>query len=214
MSLAKLMSQSSHVLASRAFLLFFASLLMISISIAYVASEPRPQERFLSISTLGSNMILKDYYPTGSSTIDVGDNVNWYLNVYNRMGEVEYLSVRIKLLNATQATPESDTSYQSTEGYILELKQIVQNNSTWVVPLTWSIKDVDKKQDHIAIKNLEINGMVVDDLNIKSTGGDFRMIIELWRYDANTGDFAFDWDSKTDKRNTWNQVWFNIKQNR
>ena len=108
MSLAKLMSQSSHVLASRAFLLFFASLLMISISIAYVASEPRPQERFLSISTLGSNMILKDYYPTGSSTIDVDDNVNWYLNVYNRMGEVEYLSVRIKLLNATQATPESD----------------------------------------------------------------------------------------------------------
>jgi len=214
MSLAKLISQCSQVLASRAFLLFFASLLMISISIAYVASEPRPQERFLSISTLGSKMMLKDYYPTGSSTIDVGDNVNWYLNVYNRMGQVEYLSVRIKLLNSTQAAPESDTLYQSPEGYIFELKQILQNNSTWAVPLTWSIKDVDKEQDHIAIKSLEINGMVVDDLNIRSTSGGFRMIIELWRYDANSGDFAFDWDSNTDKRNTWNQVWFKIKQNR
>jgi len=213
MSFVKLISQARQVLASRAFLLVFVSLLVISLSIAYVASESRPQERFLSISTLGSNMMAESYYPKGNASINVGDNVNWYLNVYNRMGSVEYVSVRVKLLNSTQTAPDDISHTPSPEKSLFEVRHMLMNNSTWVIPFSWEITQIDKEQDYLVIKSLNANGTDLDDLNVRSLNGeDFRIIIELWRYDTQSGDFAFEWSSGLDKRSAWNQLWFNVKQ--
>jgi len=213
MTLAELISQVRQVLASRAFLAIFASLLAISLSLAYVASELRPQERFLSISTLGSNMMTENYYPGDSSTINVGDNVKWYLNVYNRMGSAEYISLRVKLLNSTQTIPDDTLHVPSPENQIIEMKYMLMNNSTWVIPLTWTVTEVEEQQDYIVIKSLELNGIHVDQLNVRSLNGrDFRIIVELWRYDLETGNFAFAWSSGLEERSAWNQIWFNVKQ--
>jgi uncharacterized membrane protein len=206
----RLISSVRQVLASRTFLLLFSSLLIIYLSIAYVASEPRPQERFLSISTLGSNMMAGHYYPSNSSLIDTGFDVSWYLNVYNRMGNPEYLSIRVKLINSTQTAPDDNLHLPSPENHIIELRHMLANDSTWVTPLSWTITEIDKKQDYVVIKGLKINDLEFDDLHIASSDGDFRLIFELWRYDTETNDFSFTWSSGLDERSTWNQIWFSV----
>ena len=212
MNITKLISHTLLLLKSRAFLLLFASLLVISFSVAYVASEPRQHERFLSISTLDKNLMSDDYYPRANSTIKVNDRVKWHLDIHNRMGSVEYLSVRVKLLNSTQAAPGDTLHVPSRGDPIIELRQALMNNSTWIVPLKWSITEIDEMQDHVVIRSLSINDKLVDDLNVRSVGGkNFRMVIELWRYDIESGDFVFTWSSGIDKRIVWNQIWFNIK---
>ena len=209
---SNIISETRKVLTSKAFLGLFVSLLVISLSIVYVASEPRPKERFLSISTLGSNMMVEDYYPDGKSIIDRGDSVNWYLNVYNRMGDVKYVSVRIKLLNSTHVTPDDSSHIPSPVNTIIETKKTLTNNSTWTIPLHWSITEIDKVQDYNVIKSLEINGIDIDDINVKDSSGTFRMIVELWRYDTEKGTFSFAWSSALDDRSAWNQIWFSVKQ--
>ena len=211
---SNLVSETKKVLTSKVFLGLFVSLLVISLSVVYVASEPRPRERFLSISTLGSNMMAEDYYPNGKSIIDRGDRVTWYLNVYNRMGDVEYVSVRIKLLNSTDVTPNDSSHIPSPMNTISETKKTLTNNSTWTIPLHWTITEVDKVQDHNVIKSLEINGVDIDDINVRDSSGTFRMIVELWRYDTEKGTFSFAWSSGLDNRSAWNQIWFSVKQSK
>ena len=87
-----------NIMWSRFFLLTLAVLITVSMSIAYVASVPREHERFISLSTLGSNMKVSDYYPTGRPDISLNDNVRWYIQVYNNMGSAEYIAVRVKVL--------------------------------------------------------------------------------------------------------------------
>ncbi|MGH9923653.1 MAG: hypothetical protein ACRD38_12970, partial [Nitrososphaerales archaeon] len=70
-----------NIVASRAFLAIFVSLFAISMSITYVASEPRPEMHFFSISTLGKDMMTENYYPRSNATIHVGDNLNWHIGV-------------------------------------------------------------------------------------------------------------------------------------
>ncbi len=204
-------SRLRQLIWSRLFIVLFVSSLAISLSISYVVSEPSSKDRFLSINTLGSNMMMKDYYPKGNSTINLGDHVKWYLRVYNGMGSTEYLSVRLKLLNSTQKVPDHFTNLPSPENYIFEVKHLLMKNSTWVIPLDWVVTEVDKSQDSVVIKGLKVNGIDVNDLDVRSSDGkNFRMIFELWRYDPESKDFSFDWPSATGKRSTWNQIWFSV----
>jgi len=201
-----------NILASRAFLAIFVSLLAISLSITYVASEPRPEMHFFSISTLGKNMMTENYYPRNNATIYVGDNLNWHISVYNNMGEAEYVAVRIKLLNTTQSIPDDILQIPSSEQHILEFKHTVMNDSTWTTPLRWSVIDTEEHGDYVVIRSLEINGIKIDNLDVRSLDGqDFRMVIELWRYDPETGSFAFAWNTGLEDRSAWNQIWFDLR---
>ncbi|MGH9934503.1 MAG: hypothetical protein ACRD3Z_05230, partial [Nitrososphaerales archaeon] len=154
-----MISSTKRVLTSRVFLAIFVSLLAISLSVTYVASESRPRQSFLSINTLGSNMAMENYYPGETSTITIGDNVSWYINVYNRMGEPEYLSVRVKLLNATHEGPDVAMNLPSPGDHIFEIKQLLMNNSTWTIPLSWSLTEVEGEENYAVIRSLNMNGI-------------------------------------------------------
>ncbi len=200
------------LLSSKAFLFLFASFLAISLSVAYVASESIPHERFLSISTLDSDMRTEKYYPEGSYAIKTGDNIDWYVRVYNNMGDPEYLSVRMKLLTSTDASPDDTSHKPSPEKHVFETRRLLMNNATWVIPLNWKITHVDSEDDYTVIKGLEVNDFQIEDLDFRNmNGGDFRIVLELWRYDTEAGDFVFAWTSGPDKRMAWNQIWFNVK---
>ncbi|MGH9922744.1 MAG: hypothetical protein ACRD38_08335, partial [Nitrososphaerales archaeon] len=180
--------------------------------ITYVASERRPEMHFFSISTLGKDMMTENYYPRSNATIHVGDNLNWHIGVYNNMGEAEYVAVRIKLLNSTQSIPNDILQIPSSEQHILEFKHIVMNDSTWITPSRWSIIDTEEQGNYVVIRSLEINGIKIDNLDVRSLDGqDFRMVIELWRYDPETGSFAFAWNTGLEERIAWNQIWFDLR---
>ncbi|MEM3035024.1 MAG: hypothetical protein QXL23_05255 [Candidatus Nitrosocaldus sp.] len=204
-------------LRSRQFLLILAVLIAVSMSIAYVASVPREYERFMSLSTLGRGMMASDYYPSNTPDIGLGDEVLWHIQVYNRMGEAEYIAIRVKLLNADMPIPDDNMHTPSPVEHLYEMRQVVAHDSTITIPLRWSIATVARESGedgsiYVAVKELLINGEKVS-TDVKSKDGkNFRLIMELWRYNPDSKEFEFSWlDSMKERRSVWNQIWFNVK---
>jgi uncharacterized membrane protein len=214
LNFTNILQEARSIIYSKRFLMVFCSLLAILLSIGYVASEAWPQERFLSISTLGSNETAENYYPDGESTIAVGDTMKWNLNVYNHMGQTEYLSIRMKLVNSSQPTPDESSYHQDQQSPIFRLDRVVEGNSRWIEPLTWSIAGIAQDIDQISIKSLSVNGVNIDNLNTKTVRGkEFRIIFELWRYDTAAQKFVFSQPSTgkqfdPNQMSNWNQIWF------
>lgn len=202
------------LISSKKFLLiFFMPLLMISLGITYVTSEPSTSERFLTLSTLGSNLTLDNYYPHSDPTVAVGESLNWHVSIYNHMGGPQYLALRLKMINSTQAIPDDSAHTPSQASSIYEAKKMVPDNSTWMIPLSWSIRNVTNDKGYDIITKLTVNGQNIDNLNIRSISGqNFRMILELWRYDPITKDFSFISSANPDKKTEWNQIWFGLKR--
>ncbi|GIU71177.1 MAG: hypothetical protein KatS3mg003_0656 [Candidatus Nitrosocaldaceae archaeon] len=200
-----------NIINTKRFLITFLILLSISISIAYASLIPRDFERFMSLSTLGSNMLIDDYYPNPNAVVRLGDNVTWYLQVYNRMGNSEYIAIKIKILNSTDPIPDDNAHTPSPIKEVYEISHIVKNNQTLTIPLRWSIDAIERVDDYIVIKRMRINDQIIN-LDVRSINGDnFRFVIELWRYNPDNNNFEFSWRSNIDTRSAWNQIWFNIR---
>jgi hypothetical protein len=189
----------------------FIFVLGATLSIAYAASQPRSSEKFLSLTTLGSEGMVGLYYPNDNATMNVGDRAQWFLNVYNRMGEAELVAVRIKLLNATDVIPDDMNYLPSPVAHIYEAKKLLKSNETWVLPLSWGTNEVERRGGYYTLKGMKIGDAEVNGLEAKSKDGTFRIVSELWVYDPERKQFVYDWDSGADKRGVWNQIWFNVK---
>jgi hypothetical protein len=121
----------------------------------------------------------------------------------------------MKLLNSTDATPNENSHGAAHNHEIYEFQHLLARNSSWSMPLNWTISNVSKdlNQGYVTIKSLDINNHHVDGLNATSLEGeDFRMVIELWRYDTKTQTFVFQgFPENDDNMGAWNQVWFSLK---
>ncbi|MCS6768523.1 MAG: hypothetical protein NZ888_04140 [Candidatus Nitrosocaldus sp.] len=204
-------------LRSRQFLIALAILIAVSMSIAYVASMPRGYERFMSLSTLGREMMASNYYPSTSPDVALGDDMRWYLQVYNRMGSAEYIAVRVKLLNADMPIPDDNMHTPSPVEHLYEVRQVVAHDSTITIPLEWSIASIARERGddgrmYVVVKEVLINGERVS-TDVRSIDGkNFRLVMELWRYNPESRAFEFSWlDSMNERRSVWNQIWFNVK---
>ncbi len=195
---------------SKRFILLFVSLLTISLSIVYATTTPREFERFMSISTFGSDELIYSYYPNPNSVIKLGDNITWYIHVFNRMGNSELIAIRVKLLNSTDLGPSLDHK-PSPINSIYETEYLLKNNSTFILPLNWQINSIERVDDYIIIRSMTINNNTSNDLAVRSINGeDFRFVIELWRYNPESDRYEFAWKSNNDIKSVWNQIWFNV----
>ena len=215
MTLPKLLFELTSLLYSRRFLLVFLALFALLLGITYVLYNPQPMARQLSLSILSANLTTDDYFNNDNSTIDVRNPSRWYASVHNGVGSPEYVALKIKLLNSSQAVSDdiSDISVGPSPGStVYEIKQMIENNSTLVVPLEWSITDVGKVANNTIIERLNINGNDIENLHLASPSGkNFRFIVELWNYDPNTNDFTYVWSDGQNNRSVWSQIWFNLK---
>lgn len=189
-------------------------ILLITISIGYLLiNHARPEEKFISLNTLGKNGTTSNYYPSNNTIWAPipGQKVSWNIYVYNHAGDAEYVSVRIKLINSTDATPIENSSGQA----VYEFSHLLATNASWSFPLNWKISDVsmDLDRGYVVIKGLDIDNRHIDGLNVRTQQGkEFRMIIELWRYDTKNKAFVFQGFPDSDnERGAWNQIWFNLK---
>ena len=200
-----------NIFRSRAFILTFVALFVL-FSVAEAMSHiTRESEAFLTMSTLGSDMKVENYFPKNNNTISVGEHIVWYVNVHNAMNDPEYVLIKIKLLNSTQVMPAYGSNQTTLEPTILELPHLVPANATWIAPLNWTIVEAINQNGHVNIKRMTINGEETAILDSRSVNGqDFRMVLELWRYNNDSKDFEFGWSSLQDTRNVWNQIWFNV----
>jgi hypothetical protein len=213
MTLPKLLFELTSLLYSRRFLLVFLVLFVLLLGITYVVLyNPQPMARQLSLSILSANLTTDDYFSNDNSTIDVGNPSRWYASVHNGVGSPEYVALRIKLLNSSQPIPDDISVSPSPGSTVYEIKQMIENNSTFVVPLEWSITDARKVANSTIIERLNINSNDIENLHVASAyGTNFRFILELWKYDPNTKDFTYVWSDGQNNRGVWSQIWFNLK---
>jgi hypothetical protein len=186
-------------------------------------THERPDERFLSLSTLGKNDSKTGYYPSSDNSTTIvlpGQKISWHIHVYNHAGSAEYVSIRIRLLNSTDPLPDENYAGEPRSQYIHEFRRLLAKNSSWNIPLNWTISNISTDPNHryVTVKGLDINNNHVDGLNVTSLQGRgpvdmlFRMIIELWKYNTDDKAFVFQGFPENDNnRGAWNQIWFNLK---
>ena len=188
------------------------SLVLILISTVPVISMviPRNAEPFFAMGVLGENMMAAQYYPDDNPNIQVGSLVRWHLGVYNHMGSVQYVAVRVKLLNSTLPSSNSSSCVPSDVPAFFEFRHVLVKNETWWFPFYWSISEVMPQGDSLVITQLVVNNMTLG-LNAQAFSGyNFRVVFELWVYDEVLQGFDFAWKSGGEDRCVWNQIWFNV----
>lgn len=179
-------------------------------SAAYVTLTPLPSEQFFAMWILGSKGLASSYYPNNDPNLRVGQSVNWTIGVNNQMSQLEYVIVRVKLLNSTIQSPNEFTGTPSPAPTLTEFRRVLVNNETWSIPFVWALSKVTGSSNYLTITALSINGVSFSgNLASASSGLNYRFIFELWFYDANTNQLTFSWSSRNVVHAVWNQLWFN-----
>jgi hypothetical protein len=194
----------------RNLLAVFITLLILLEMVAYVTTTPRPQEQFFQIYVLGSNRLAADYYPNDNPNISPGEPVTWYLGVTNDMGNTQFAAIVIRLGNQTINPPNDTQGLPSPAPLVTEYGRFIQNNETWEFPFTWSISNMTVANGSTHILDLQIgNASYRLPSSMAQNGYNFRIIIELWTMQSDTGALQFGWNTAGVHRVAWLQIWFN-----
>jgi len=181
--------------------------------VTYVTLNPPATEHFFATWILGANGLAEQYFPNDNANITLGEQINWTLGVYNAMATLEYVVVRVKLLNSTIASPNETSGNPSPSYSIFEFTRVLLPNETWTFPFVWSILNVTERGNLTIIGKLSINGNMVNGTLAEALLGiKFRFVFELWFYDVNMNQFAFSWTTANTHESAWTQIWFNVEK--
>ena len=175
-----------------------------------VALMPSREEPFLALAVLGEDGMAEHYYPGDDPQIEVGEEFHWTIYLYNHMGEVQYVAVMVKLLNSTMLAPNSTTFTPSPAPVVYEVRRVLLNNETLMFPFSWTVLNVEQIGDFLDVRSLSVNGEAIDTYSVALHGLNYRVVLELWVYDEDLGDFRFGWVYGDEMRCAWNQIWFNL----
>jgi len=194
--------------------LLFVSICVAIILIACVpivmAFIPSRDEPFLALAILGKDGMAESYYPDDDPNIELGEMVHWTIYLSNHMGEVQYVAVKVKLLNSTNPSPISNSCTPSPAPMIYEVRRVLMKNETGLFLFSWSILDAAQNGDFLEIRALSVNGETIETNALAIYGSDYRVVLELWVFNKNLNEFEFGWDYDDEKRCAWNQIWFNV----
>jgi hypothetical protein len=195
----------------RTLIAVFVVLIVIAETAAFVATTPRPQERFFQFYVLGSNRLAAGYYPRNNANLHVASQISWYLGVTNSMGNVQLVEVRFKLGNETTNPPNDTSGIPSPAPGLIAFDRFLMDNETWEFPFAWSVTNATTSAGSTRILTVQINNATYQISGWSATNGyNFRMILELWVWQTNTNEFEFGWNSGGEHRTAWLQLWFNM----
>ena len=191
-SLVKVMDLESH----RPALIMAGLVCLLIVIVAMIASVwPNQEEWFFELGLLGKDKIADEYFVDVHSVVDVGEVNSWFIYVHNHMGDVEAVSIRVKLLNSTMDLPEDQKLQPTQTESFAEVPLSLSVNEIVFVPFTWSILEAENQDDSTVIKRLMVNEKPVEvDVSI-STNSSSWMVFELWVQDHNSGEYTFGWES-------------------
>jgi hypothetical protein len=205
-------TKARKMLTSGLFLLVFGSCFSIMLTMAYASLGPTVQEKYITLSTVGSDMTTRSIYPSSDSFVSRNATLDWNVQLYNHMSETEYLAIRVKLLNATQFGPDEARHLPSPISHIYEQRLILGDNSTATLPLVINLKEVMISGADSTINAISINGKEISKLNVSNEkSSTFKFVIELWRYDVKFENFVYTWPSGPESESAWNQIRIQVK---
>ena len=195
----------------RYLLVFMATTTIVTSGVAYAVLNPPPSERFYAMYILGSNGLVEHYYPNDDPDLAIGKPVNWTIGVYNHMGSLQYVVVRVKLLNSTLPSPSEITGTPSVRTPLFEFARVLVDNETWSIPFVWRILNVSPSSGGLLVTGISINQVTLTgDLARAVSGFNYRFVFELWFYDGATNDLVFSWHTQSARYSVWTQIWFNV----
>jgi uncharacterized membrane protein len=149
-------------------------------------------EQFSELYLLGPNQMAANY----PSNIAVGQNYSVYVGVGNQLGSSAYYVLYVKFGNATDQLPNATLGTPSSLPPLYEYRFSIQDSMSWESLLTFSVSNASISGNNSQINTLQINGVTfnVDKpamLDSNSTTFTYRLLFELWIYNAQTGAILF-----------------------
>ena len=194
------------------FFFIIASIVSIlGLTIPFVISfVPKHEDGFLSVAILSNDNESFQYYTGEEPVINIEEEVDWIIQVENHMGEIQYVSLRVKMANSTDESPDIDACEPLLSPVIFQLQKIVLNNENWIIPFSWIVNRYNDSNNNY---QLSINDHYSDVYISLEDELSARFIFELWVYDVKNDDFLFTYKSGDEYRCVWNQMWFRINDN-
>lgn len=135
----------------RYLLAFVVIVTIVAAGAAYLVLNPPPSEQFYAMYILGSNGLAEHYYRNDNPDLTIGEPINWTIGVYNHMGTLQYVVIRVKLLNSTLASPDELTGTPSSTAPLVEFTRVLVDNETWTTPFVWRVVNVSHSPCAISI---------------------------------------------------------------
>ena len=175
-----------------------AGLICVLIVIVAVISSvwPMQEDYFFELGLLGKNKTADNYFVDIHSTVDLGIPNSWFFYVHNHMGTTQEVSIRAKLLNYTMELPDDQKHQPSPVPSFADFPLSISNNETVLIPFSWSIMEIKIENNSTVIKRLIVNEVPVEVSVSDSLNSSFRITVELWVKDPDSGIFIFGWESK------------------
>ena len=190
-------------------LLTIGAMVLASVYII-VQLRPKYQERFIAMGILGTNRRAEDYYPGNGMSMKVGDQVHWYIYIYNHWDEANEVSILVKFLNSTMPPPDNLEDEPSPVQPVFEITVVLDENETRLMPFFWHVQDAEFGENMTVISRLTINDETVA-LNVSGERGSlFRIVFELWLFNEKKEIFEYGWHFRDAHYSVWNGMWFNL----
>jgi hypothetical protein len=190
------------------FLVLLISLSAIYSSVAYYATSKAPAQPFMEFG-IYSNSGLEGYIPGKNFTITPPQTTNWTITVGNMMDASQFAMVVVRLANSTTQSPNSTTPAASLPE-LMAMQRFLGMGETSKFSFTWTVESASQT-GNLVFLNVTINGQRTGgQLEIGAASGrNFRLIFELWTFDAATESFQYGYPGMTGTVGEWLQVWFN-----
>ena len=197
------------------FILILAAFSITYSSATFYILSQRPFQPFIAVGVFSPEGTLSSYSSGTVVSITANKVQNWYLQVTNKMGSVQYVRVAYRLGNASTQSPTniqpSSTSciLETVAPYnCLHSDTFISNGNTASLNFTWTILS-ENQTGSVTHLNLLINGRQFFSPVGAAFGRDFRFIFELWTYDLSSNSFQYGWQGQPSRVGEWLQVWFN-----
>jgi hypothetical protein len=128
--------------------------------------------------------------------VAISQNYLVYVDVRNHLSSSTYYLIYVKLGNQTDSLPDVVSEVPSSLSPLFEYQFLVQDGATYEEPLTFSVPEASINASEFSIKALTINGEKFNInrttfFNSNSTVFPFRLIVELWIYNAQSSSFGY-----------------------
>ncbi len=181
------------------FLLLFLFFFSTYAAIAFYATTPKPTQPFIGFGVYSQQRALSGYQGLSSKPpISVNQTVNWYLNITNQMGSIQFLQLIFRLGNTDLSSP-NDTN-PAPQPALANSTLFAPNGRTTIVNFDWKVIMVNPCNGFDCL-TLSINGQKVTSNIGTPPGSQSRLFIELWTFDESSGSFRY---------YSWLQVWFRV----
>ena len=192
------------------FICVYACILILVNFSFYFVDNNKYDNPYFVLAILGDGLKSESYFPEDNSTINLGVKLSWFIYVYNGMGVSQYIKIKVKFLSSSLDSPNTTLCLPCSGSTLYEIKTIIKNNETWIVPFVWIIESMDVTAEYINIKSIRINNDILE-VNVNNDGDqEYKIVFELWVYDVSIGDFVFDLSGFSISRCLWNQLYFKI----